>query len=415
MNQDLNNLNQDNFNTQGNNGMPNNQPLNNQNLNQGMGVNQQPINPQPQPMPNFQQPIMQEPMSQPMNSFESGNANNQSLNSKPPRKMNFGLIIGIVVVIAVVLIAIILGKRTFNKNDTDTNDFTTNEQYLDISRNLKSEYEYKEIFDSYAVKLNNQTTYIIKSNKNYLVNLLQFSQGFVSRIAGFYKTDNGTWRAYFNIVTLNEKTLDEVKNSIISSGYYDIIDENSNYILSSNGQDYAYNTIIDGTIIEVQLSSTDDYFNKSGLNKDDIINIIKNIKTIVHEDDLKEPYLVDKIINVKLNNNYKIKTYLMIGNVNNDIMNGVNYSIDLFNSEDNGDYSILDIFYDTKKIISNYNLTNRVNDNPKVYYDGNNKSFIFEENNNKQIFKISKSDIDGNDIDIKTYQDFTNNIKIFLK
>lgn len=387
MNQDFNNLNQDNLNTQGNNGIPNNQSFS-----QNIGINSQ---------LNSQQSI---------NTFENYNTNNRNLTSKPPKKMNFGLIIGIIVIV-VVLIAIMLGNGVFNKDDNDTNDSTTNQQYLDISRNLKSEYEYKEIFDSYAVKLNNKTTYIIKSNKNYLVNLLQFSQGFVSRIAGFYKTDNGTWGAYFNIMTLNEKALNEVKNSIISSGYYNIIDENSNYILSSNGQDYAYNTTIDGTIIEVQLSSTDDYFNKSELNKDDIIDIIKNIKTIVEEDDLKEPYLVDKIINVKLNNNYKIKTYLMIGNVNNDIMN---YSIDLSNNEDNGDYSILDITYDTKKIIDNYNLTNKVNDNPKVYYDRAKKSFIFEENNNKQIFKISKSNIDGNDIDIKTYQDFTKNIKMFL-
>lgn len=399
MNQEQNNLNLNNFNTQDNNGIPNNQPLNNQIFNQGIDVNQQ--------------PIMQEPTPQPMNTFESGNTNNLNLNSKPPKKINFVFIIGIVVALVVVLL-IIFGKNIINKNDNRVNDSSTNEQYLDISRNLKSEYEYKEIFDSYAVKLNNKTTYIIESNKNYLVNLLQFSQGFVSRMAGFYKTDNGTWGAYFNIITLNESTLDEVKNNIISSGYYTIVDENSNYILSSNGQDYVYNTIIDETMIEVQLSSTDDYFNKVGLDKDDIIRIIKNIKTIIKEDDLKEPYLVDKIINVKLNNNYKIKTYLMIGTVNNDIMNDANYSIDLSNNEENGDFSILDIYYDTKKIVNNYNLTNEVNNNPKVYYDEIKKSFIFDENNNKQIFRISKSDIDGNDIDIKTYQDFINNIKVFL-
>ena len=50
----------------------------------------------------------------------------------------------------------------------------------------------------------------------------------------------------------------------------------------------------------------------------------------------------------------------------------------------------------------------------KMYYDERTKSFISDENNNKQIFKFSKSDIDGNNIEIKTYQDFVNNIKIFL-
>jgi len=403
MNQDLNNLNQNDFNALDNNRVSNNQPSNNQNFNQDMEVNFQSIS---------QQTIMQTPTQQVANTFESCN-NNKNLNSKSPKKTIYiGLIIGIVVAVAVTLIIFLLS--IINKNDNGVNDNLIDEQYLDITRNLKSEYEYKEIFDSYAVKLNEKTTYIIKTNKNYLVDILQFSQGFVSKISGFYKIDNGTVGAYFDIITLNESTLDEVKNNIISSGYYDIIDENSNYILSSDGQDYLYNTIIDETIIEVQLSSSDDYFNKFGLSKDDIIDIIKNIKTIIKEDDLKEPYLVDKIINVKLSDNYKIKTYLMIVSVINDIQYGESYSIDLYNDEENGDYAILDIIYDTKKIINNYNLTNKVNDNPKVYYDKNEKSFIFGENNNKQIFKIRKYNIDGNAFDINTYQDFTKNIKFFL-
>ena len=104
----------------------------------------------------------------------------------------------------------------------------------------------------------------------------------------------------------------------------------------------------------------------------------------------------------------------MIVDVNNDVMNGLNYSIELSNTEENGDYSILDIYYQTNKRINNYNLTNIINNSPKTYYDENTKSFIFDENNNKQIFKISKSDIGGNNIEIKTYQDFEKNIRMFL-
>ena len=107
MNQEQNNLNPNNFNTQGNNGIPNNQPLNNQNFNQGMGFNQQPIN----------QMNMQQPTPQPMNNtFESGNAGNQSFNSKSPKKMNLGLIIGIVAVVAVVGVGIIFGSKLLSYN-----------------------------------------------------------------------------------------------------------------------------------------------------------------------------------------------------------------------------------------------------------------------------------------------------------
>lgn len=127
MNQEQNNLNPNNFNTQGNNGIPNNQPLNNQNFNQGMSVNQQPINPQPQQPSNYEQPInqmnMQQPTPQPMNTFESGNTNNQNFNSKPPKKMNLGLIIGIVGIVAATIgIGIyVLLKPNLNKNNNTNN------------------------------------------------------------------------------------------------------------------------------------------------------------------------------------------------------------------------------------------------------------------------------------------------------
>ena len=127
MNQEQNNLNQNNLNTQGNNGVPNNQPLNNQNFNQGMSFNQQPINSQPQPTSNFQQPInqmnMQQPTLQPVNnSFENVDFSNQNSNNKPQKKMNIGLIIGIVAVIAVVGIGVVFGSKLIsNKNNDNSN------------------------------------------------------------------------------------------------------------------------------------------------------------------------------------------------------------------------------------------------------------------------------------------------------
>ena len=125
MNQEQNNLNPNNFNTQGNNGIPNNQPLNNQSFNNTF--NQQSINAQPQPTPSYQQPInqmnVQQPTPQPMNTFESGNANNQNFNSKPPKKMNLGLIIGIVAVVVAIVIGgiLLLGKNT-NNDDSSSNN-----------------------------------------------------------------------------------------------------------------------------------------------------------------------------------------------------------------------------------------------------------------------------------------------------
>lgn len=121
MNQEQNNLNTNYFNTQGNNEIPNNGPLNNQNFNQNMSVNQQPINAKPQPMTGFQQQIMQEPPLQSMNNaFNSGNANNQNLNSKPSKKINLGLIIGIVAVVAVIGIGLVFGSKLLSNGSNNS-------------------------------------------------------------------------------------------------------------------------------------------------------------------------------------------------------------------------------------------------------------------------------------------------------
>jgi len=150
MNQEQNNLNPNNFNTQGNNGIPNNQPLNNQSF------NQQPINPQPQPTPSFQQPInqmnVQQPTPQPVNNtFESGNANNQSFNSKPPKKVNLGLIIGIVATVAVVGIVVILLVLSGNKNSNKPLN-NNGENNNNISDSIAWD-DYRIVIDNSEIKL----------------------------------------------------------------------------------------------------------------------------------------------------------------------------------------------------------------------------------------------------------------------
>lgn len=124
MNQENNQFNVNNFNNQSNNGMPNNQPLNNQSVNQGMGINNQSMNPQPQPTQSFQQPIMQEPIQQPMNSFND--LNNNSFNSKPPKK-NYKRHIILLTILALILICsgLLISYICNNKNNKTVIDEST--------------------------------------------------------------------------------------------------------------------------------------------------------------------------------------------------------------------------------------------------------------------------------------------------
>lgn len=215
MNQEQNNLNPNNFNTQGSNGIPNNQPLNNQNFNQGMGFNQQPINPQPQPTPSYQQPIMQEPTPQPTNTFESGNANNQSFNSKPPKKMNLGLIIGIVAVVAVVGVGVVFGSKLLSKGNEDL-DNNPNNSVTENNNNKPS---------------NNSNNNGIKKEK----------EGAVTAENATYK-DDGSNETVGNIPSGNYSVGDEYVIKVDDTHYYHF------YILSDNG-DGTVNLIMDKNLL----------------------------------------------------------------------------------------------------------------------------------------------------------------------
>lgn len=117
MNQEQNNSNQNNLNTQNNNGISNNQSYN-----QDVSGNREVINSQPQQPLNYEQTIMQQSTPQSIdNEFETRSANNQSFNSKPTKKINLGLIIGIIIVIIAVITIILILLNGNRKNDLVNN------------------------------------------------------------------------------------------------------------------------------------------------------------------------------------------------------------------------------------------------------------------------------------------------------
>lgn len=168
MNQEQNNLNQNNFNTQGNNGIPNNQPLqNNQNFNQGTNVNQPTFNQQPTP----------QPMN---NTFDSGNASNQSFNSKPPKKMNLGLIIGIVATVAVVGVAMVFGSKLLS-NSSNNNNNSTGNNASESSNTSNKDYSFDELKkDNENLHITNYVDFQLGYYFQYPINI-DLSQTYRSR------------------------------------------------------------------------------------------------------------------------------------------------------------------------------------------------------------------------------------------
>lgn len=107
MNQEQNNSDQNNLNTQNNNGISNNQSYN-----QDVSGNRKVINSQPQQPLNYGQTIIQQFTLQSIdNEFETRDANNQSFNSRPTKKITLGLIIGIIIAIIAVITIILIYNR----------------------------------------------------------------------------------------------------------------------------------------------------------------------------------------------------------------------------------------------------------------------------------------------------------------
>ena len=428
MNQEQNNLNPNNFNTQGNNGIPNNQPLNNQSFNQGMGVNQQPINPQPQQAPSFQQPInqmnMQQPTPQPMNTFESGNTNNQNFNSKPPKKMNLGLIIGIIVAVAVVGVgAIFLFNKPssqVNNNGTATNN--PNVSYNDSSRNIKSTYSFDEATSQFAFK-EYETTLIFKQTDKVKFSAISFKP--LSNVVSFYYEKDDSTHFNFQLEESGSTNINEFvnnfNNGILGGGKSQlsfenikILESNDEYVFVSCQQkgNSSYNYYFAKQIgNKVFYGHNKRSFELDDKTKSEMLIGFKELFSTLSIDDNKEPYISDKILNVPVVLDKQIASYELISEIKlvhpksstayyKNYMKG---SVDLSNEESK--YIVVD--YDAEQLYNKVVWSETLNS--KLKYSVEDNYFGIKDNNITQMFSISTSEnINGE----KSFNEYLNNFFI---
>ena len=440
MNQEQNNLNPNNFNTQGNNGTPNNQPLNNQSFNQGMSFNQQPINPQPQQTPSFQQPInqmnMQQPTPQPINNtFESGNASNQSFNSKPPKKMNLGLIIGIVAAVVVIGVGALLlfNKPASQANNNGTTNNNANVVYNDNSRNIKSTYTFDEATSQFAFK-EYETTLIFKQTDKVKFSAISFKP--LSNVISFYYEKNDSTHFNFQFEESNSTNVSEFvnnfNNGILGGGKKQlsfenikIIESNDEYAFiscqQSGNSSYNYyfakqigNKVFYAhynSLFEVDDAEKVGYQVAIDRGKSEMLIGFKELFSTLSTDDNKEPYISDKILNVPVVLDKQINGYELISNIQlvhpkSSTANYRNYmkgSVSLSTEESK---SIV-VEYDAEKLFNKIEWNENLNS--KLKYSKEDNYFGVKDNNIIQMFKISTSEnINGE----KSFNEYLNNFFI---
>lgn len=413
MNQD-NNFNQNNFNSQGNNGMSNNQPLNNQSFNQGMNVNQQPINPQPQQTPSFQQPIMQEPILQPTNTFESGSANNQSFNDKPPKKMNLGLIVGIVAVVAVVGIGVVFGSKLLSNGGNSNNSNTENNgsskvdvTYYDKDRELKDTYTFKEAVSKFAFKVNESTLIFEENDKTTLKHVQQdetihndlwnaqfeYKQDIYTSVGQIYVGESSatTLEEFINnfkVGKLSENTTWTVEN-------VNIIESNNDYVFASwtnkglvTNYEYYFAKKIGSKIYYAYNSSVVSYNDtKFAL----LLPQFKEFFTCLKEDDGKEPYIYDKIMNVPIVLNKRIQNVDYIYGIINSDTGYIDGSVS-FNKDDTTDF--ITIEYGADGYYNKIDWAKKLDSNIQYTREDSENFYGIKDNGIVQIIQIQNYDED---------------------
>lgn len=393
-------MNQDNnFNTQGYNNFSNTQANSNMNT-------------------NFTQP--------------STNYNSMNTNNKPPKKLNVGLIAGIGVVVVAVIVG---GILLFSNNSSQTNNSglsnngsINNESaetiYFDNSRNLKDSYTFKEATSKFAFKVN-ETTLIFQENDKVKLEMIQSEKTLHDELMNpqfNYKQDIYTSLGAMYLGESNSTTLEQFKNNFNNGILSDktkwtvenvkIIEETDEYIFATwmnkgftTTNEYYFAKQIGGKIFYVYHSSTVTY-NDTKISL--LLDEFKSLFTCLSEDDGKEAYLYDKIINVPVVLNKQIKDVNKISAVINVITHDyISGSVSFVS--DNSDF--VNLQYDASKRYDEIEWSNTFDSQTKFTKEDDKNIIGIKDGNITQVFEITLY----SDKQINNKKDFNSHINTYLK
>lgn len=280
------------------------------------------------------------------NNIDNNNVVNNNYDDKKKKNLLPMIIGGVLVVGVIILVVLMFSKKSdLSSNNGETNtgsNVSSSDVYYDSSRNLKSEYTFEEVTEKFAFVVENTTLKFEKNNKVSML-LIVFPDKKESNIQDarfYYDCSDENYNSGGDIGTinvgesnannfqefidnfkngkLNEKTIKEVQN-------VEIIETTDDYVLGSwtVGEDYEklyeyyFAKKIGNTIYYVYRSSVID-------EKQDIDILVKEFKSLfscLSEDDKKEPYIYDKVINTPAVTNQKKISYKDIFSVDSQKVN----------------------------------------------------------------------------------------------
>lgn len=361
----------------------------------------------------------------------STNYNSIPTNNKPPKKFNVGLIAGIGVVVVAVIVG---GILLFNNNSSQTNNSgssnnssTNNESaeivYFDNSRNLKDSYTFKEAVSKFAFKVNETTLIFEEKDKTSFYSLQQEKtiHDENTNVQFYYKQDIYTSLGTMYLGESNSTTLDQFKSNFINGILSDktkwtvenvnVIESNNDYVFASwtnkasvTTNEYYFAKVIGNKVYYVYNSSLVTY-NDTKISL--LLDQFKQFFECLSVDDGNEPYIYDKIINVPIVLNKKIKDiksiYSISNNTGNDYLDG---SVNFVN-EDN---DFINLEYGANKHYDKIDWSKSFDSKIKYTKEDDKNIIGIKDNNITQLFEITIY----SDYQINNAKDFESYISTFL-
>lgn len=312
------------------------------------------------------------------------------------KKLLLGLMCGI----------FILGIATgCGKNQSDVgqeNTASSNIVYYDSSRNLKDIYTFKEALNKFAFKVSESTLIFEENDKTtfYTLSLDNTIHDELINVQFNYKQDIYTSLGVIYLGESNSSTLEEFKSNFESGILSDktkwtvenvnIIDSNNEYVFASWTNKAA--VTINGYYFAKQIGNKIYYaYNTSltTLNDKKISLLLEEFKeffTCLKEDDGIEPYIYDKIINVPVVLNKKIKDANSIYSISNNT--GSSYLDGSVSFAESG-VDFISLEYGANKHYDKIDWSENFDSNMKYTQEDDKNIIGIKDNNNTQIFNVT--------------------------